>query len=157
MRRVVFLMGAALLLSACSASLQQALGLPADASLPGGTVDRQITSDGVVRHYLLHVPAIHNAGTPTPLIFNFHGYGSNSSQEENLTGMSAKADQAGFIVVYPDGLYKGWSDGPGPDGLRDLEFVRDLIGSLESQHNIDPQRIYATGISNGGGMTNRVG
>jgi len=157
MRRVRFLVGAALVLSACTAPLRQALGLPLDASVPGGTVDRQITSGGVVRHYLLHVPADYDARTPTPLIFNFHGYGSNSREEESLTGMSTKADQAGFIVVYPDGLYKGWSDGPGPDGLRDLEFVRDMIGSLEGQYSIDPKRIFATGISNGGGMTNRVG
>lgn len=46
--------------------------------------------------------------------------------------MSTKADEADFIVVYPDGLNKGWSDGTGPTGLRDLEFVRDLIGELES-------------------------
>ena len=73
MRRVLFLVSAALVHSACTASLRQALGLPLDASLPGGTVDRQITSGGVVRHYLLHVPANYDAGTPTPLIFNFHG------------------------------------------------------------------------------------
>jgi polyhydroxybutyrate depolymerase len=35
--------------------------------------------------------------------------------------------------------------------------VRDLIVSLESQYNIDPKRVFATGISNGGGMTDRLG
>jgi polyhydroxybutyrate depolymerase len=146
-----------LLLSACSVLLRRSLGLPADASAAGGTVDRQLTSGGVARHYLLHIPANYDPGTPIALVLNFHGYGSNSHQEENLTGMSGKADAAGFLVAYPDGLNKFWSDGPSPDGQRDLEFVRDTIGSLESQYNVDPKRIYATRISNGGGMTNRLG
>ena len=71
--------------------------------------------------------------------------------------MSVKADHEGFIVVYPDGLEKQWNTGPGADGRADQQFIRDLIASLESQYNIDPKRIYATGISNGGGMTNRLG
>ncbi len=156
MRRVLLLAATALVLTACSAAIQNALGLPPDAPA-SGSIQGQITSGGLVRHYLLHVPASYQAGTPAALIFNFHGYDSNSAQQESLSGMSAKADEAGFIVVYPDGISKGWSDGPGPDGLHDLEFVRDLIGALESQYNIDPKRIYATGMSNGGGMANRVG
>ena len=48
-----------------------------------------------------------------PPVINFHGYGSNSAQEEALSGMSRKADQAGFLVVYPDGLNHAWFDGPG--------------------------------------------
>ncbi len=147
----------ALLLSACGPSLRNALGLPVEAAPASGSVEGQITSDGVLRHYLLHVPSSYDASTPVSLIFNFHGYDSSSQQQEGLSGMSAKADQAGFIVVYPDALNKGWSDGPGPAGLQDLEFVRDLIGKLESQYNVDPKRIYATGMSNGGGMANRVG
>jgi polyhydroxybutyrate depolymerase len=121
-----------------------------------GSSEGQITSGGVTRHYILHLPAGYQAGKLTPLILNFHGYNSNSQQQENLTDMSAKADREGFIVVYPDGLNSTWFDGPGADGERDLQFVRDLISHLESQYTIDPKRIYATGISNGGGMTNRL-
>ncbi len=156
MRRLL-LVAAACLLTACSAQLRDALGLPVQALSANGSTEGQITSGGLLRQYLLHVPPTYQAGTPTPLVFNFHGYDSNSRQQESLSGMSLKADEAGFIVVYPDGLNRGWSDGPGPDGLHDLEFVRDLIGSLESQYTIDPKRIYATGMSNGGGMANRIG
>ncbi len=115
------------------------------------------TSGGVTWHYILHVPYSYQQGNAVALILNFHGYGSNSQQEENLTGMSAKADREGFIVVYPDGLNNAWHDGPGADGAADQQFIRDLIAALESQYTIDPKRIYATGISNGGGMANRVG
>lgn len=130
-----------------------------EASRPeaSGSTDGQITSSGVTRHFILHVPPTYRPGDAVPLIINFHGYGSNSKEEEGLTGMSAKADNENFIVVYPDGLNSAWNDGPGTDGERDQKFVRDLITHLESQYSIDPKRIYATGISNGGGMTNRLG
>jgi polyhydroxybutyrate depolymerase len=120
-------------------------------------MDEQIISGGVSRHYIIHVPAGYQPNAAVPLIINFHGLTSNSRQEEALTGMSVKADREDFIVVYPDGLNATWYTGPGPDGQRDRQFVRDLISSLESQFSIDPKRIYATGISNGGGMTDRVG
>jgi polyhydroxybutyrate depolymerase len=122
-----------------------------------GSFEGTLTSSGDTRHYLLHVPATYQSGAPTPLVINFHGYGSNSSQEEALSGMSHKADQAGFLVVYPDGLNREWFDGPGANGKTDQQFVRDLIQHLQAQYTIDPRRIYATGISNGGGMTNRMG
>jgi len=141
-----------LLLTACTRPF-----LSAWASARSGTIEGQITSGGVSRHYLLHVPAGYRAGIPVPLVFNFHGFGSNSTQEQALTGMSAKADREGFIVVYPDGIDAAWATGPGAEGQRDLRFVRDLLTSLESQYSIDPKRVYATGISNGGGMTDRLG
>jgi polyhydroxybutyrate depolymerase len=122
-----------------------------------GSIEGRIASGGVSRHYLLHVPASYQSGVPVPLVINFHGLGSNSNQEQALTGMSAKADREGFFVVYPDGINAEWATGPGADGQRDRQFVRDLLASLESQYSIDPQRVYATGISNGGGMTDRLG
>jgi len=114
-------------------------------------------SSGNARHYLLHVPTTYQTDTPTPLVINFHGYGSNSSQEEALSGMSRKADAANFLVVYPDGLNHQWLAEPGPNGAIDRQFVRDLIRQLQGQYAIDPRRIYAAGMSDGGGMTNRVG
>ena len=120
-------------------------------------MDGTLTSSGVMRHYLLHVPPSYQQNVPVALIINFHGLTSNSQQQENLTGMSAKADREGFIVLYPDGLNEQWNTGPGADGRADQQFIRDLITSLQSQYSIDPKRIYATGISNGGGMTNRLG
>ncbi len=117
--------------------------------------ETQIVSGGVTRHFILHVPPSYN-GNPVALVINLHGYSSNSKQEEALTGMSPKADEAGFIVVYPDGIESTWYTGPGAQGDADQQFVRDLIAHLEALYTIDPKRIYATGISNGGGMTNRL-
>jgi polyhydroxybutyrate depolymerase len=142
----------ALAIIACSRTAIEASG-PAQA----GSTEGQIMSSGVTRHYILHVPSTYQSGNAVPLIINFHGLGSNSKEEESLTGMSAKADEENFIVVYPDGLNSAWDDGPSANGQRDQQFVRDLITYLENQYSIDSKRIYATGISNGGGMTNRLG
>jgi polyhydroxybutyrate depolymerase len=140
------------LLAACSRPLRDR-----PAGVPTGSIEDSMPSGGVSRHYLLHVPAGYRPDVPVPLVLNFHGLSSNSQQEQALTGMSAKADREGFIVVYPDGIDAAWATGPGADGQRDRQFVRDLIASLESQYSLDPRRIYATGISNGGGMTDRLG
>jgi len=152
MKTPIFIILILLLLTACTRPFQRGL-----AGARTGSIEGQITSGGVSRHYLLHVPAGYRAGVPVPLVLNFHGSGSNSNQEQALTGMSAKADREGFIVVYPDGINAEWATGPKADGQRDRQFVRDLVASLESQYSIDPERIYATGISNGGGMVDRLG
>jgi polyhydroxybutyrate depolymerase len=122
----------------------------------------QLLSSGVIRHFLLHVPPSYD-GNPIPLVFSFHGYGSNSQQEENVSGLSEKADEAGFIVVYPDGLARypestmpAWYTGPGTHGDADRQFIRDLIEHIGNLYTIDPKRIYASGISNGGGMSDRL-
>ena len=161
-RKILFLILALMVITACNHPLRNrpsstSVSQQNQTSAGSGSMDRTISSGGVTRHYILHVPLSYQQGNAVALILNFHGYGSNSQQEENLTGMSAKADREGFIVVYPDGLSNAWHDGPGAEGKADQQFIRDLIASLESQYSIDAKQIYATGISNGGGMTNRLG
>jgi polyhydroxybutyrate depolymerase len=141
--------------SGASRGIAQSTTAPNPAS--GGTVKQTITSGGTTRIYLLHVPPSYQSGTPMPLVLNFHGLEESPAEQELLSGMSAKADGAGFIVVYPEGINKLWADIPGAAGNADKQFIRDLVQSLEKEYSIDPKRVFATGISNGGGMTNRVG
>lgn len=112
-----------------------------------------------LRRYLLHIPPGYQAGNPMPLVLNFHGYSSNAAEQESVSGMSVKADQAGFIVVYPEGTgeSQAWHFVRGPEATADLDFSRDLITYLEAQFSIDPARVYATGISNGAQMANYLG
>ncbi|NOZ00020.1 MAG: poly(3-hydroxybutyrate) depolymerase [Chloroflexi bacterium] len=126
--------------------------------VPGDYVE-EITSGGQARAYRLHVPENYRAGQPLPLIVNLHGLNSNAAQQEQVSRMSVKADQANFIVVYPEGLGdpQTWRVGPRAEGDADLQFIRDLIAYLQAQLSIDASRIYATGISNGAQMTNRLG
>jgi polyhydroxybutyrate depolymerase len=141
---------------ACRDSAQVPAPAPTPTNTPPVVIsESEILSSGEKRHFLLHVPPSYD-GSPISLVVNFHGYGSNGEEEEKLTGMSVKADEAGFIVVYPDGVQATWFTGPIPQGDRDRQFVRDLVNHISTLYNIDPKRIYATGMSNGGGMTNRV-
>jgi len=158
---VLFVITVLIIITACNRPLRSRSTPPTtqqnSPSAKIGTSEETISSGGVTRHYLLHIPSSYQQGNAIPLILNFHGYGSNSKQEENLTDMSAKADRENFTVVYPDGLDHAWHDGSGAEGDADKQFIHDLVANLESQYSIDPERIYATGISNGGGMANRLG
>jgi polyhydroxybutyrate depolymerase len=88
----------------------------------------------------------------------FHGgYGSGKRIARN-TGFNEIADQEGFIVVYPDGINRHWNDGRGTANpeIDDVGFVKVLIERLVKFRNVDPSRIYATGLSNGGQFTQRL-
>jgi polyhydroxybutyrate depolymerase len=79
-----------------------------------------------------------------------------------LTHLNDLADREGVLVVYPDGLRKSWADGRGVtdaerQGVDDIAFFRQLITTLQAQYSIDSHRVYVTGISNGGFMTQRLG
>jgi polyhydroxybutyrate depolymerase len=117
---------------------------------PGDYVE-DILVQGQTRQYRLHIPPGYQPGRPMPLVLNFHGLNSNAAQQEQVSQMSARADQAGFVVAYPEGLGNPqvWHVGPRAEGASDLQFVRDMIRYVQGQLSIDPARIYATGISNG--------
>jgi polyhydroxybutyrate depolymerase len=126
----------------------------------GQSANQTITSNGIQRSYILHVPARYNAQASTPLVVNLHGLGSNDSQEESYTQYSAKADQAGFIVAYPQGRpvsgnQLGWN-AYGLNNTDDVLFISDLLTKLQQQLCVDAHRIYSTGISMGGGMTSTL-
>lgn len=117
-----------------------------------------VTSAGQTREYILYVPKSYDRGKPTPLVISIHGAANWPSFQMNLSQWNTLADAHGFIVVYPAG------EGGGPktwhlDGRRtpsrmpDVIFISELIDKLEASYNIDPARIYANGLSNGGGMT----
>jgi polyhydroxybutyrate depolymerase len=120
-----------------------------------------IVSSGNTRRYLLYVPKTYDLSKATPLIISFHPAATWGAVEKNITHWNDLADQHGFIVVYPNGsgaFFDGFTSGPHvwPGGqislARDVRFISELIDKLESEYNIDPNRIYADGISNGGGM-----
>jgi poly(3-hydroxybutyrate) depolymerase len=120
-----------------------------------------IVSSGVTRRYLLYVPKTYDRSRLTPLVITMHGGGSWPAAAMYISRWNEVAEQHGFIVVYPAGsgaFWGGFSPGPhvwpmGPRSLgREVRFISDLIDKLEAEYNIDPNRIYADGMSNGGGM-----
>ena len=85
-----------------------------------------------------------------------HAAGLWPAAQMEISRWNELADRQGFIVVYPSGAK---SSGPrifhvdkGPARMRDVRFISELIDKLEATYNIDPRRIYANGLSNGGGM-----
>ena len=144
-----------------------ALAAPSTLAQPPapGASEGQIESGGETRTYRLYIPASYDPdGPPAPLIVSLHGLSSNAGQQEHMSGLSDKAEEAGFVVVYPQGLGvpTRWNTAPddrrrAQDANADIAFIRDLVAHLQADLNLDPARIYATGMSNGGGMTNRLG
>ncbi len=113
---------------------------------------------GLDRSYLIHVPPQIDNKTSVPLVIVLHGGGGSAENIENVTGFSSEADKEGFIVVYPEGVDGTWNSGYCcGSGLNmqvdDVGFILKIIGDIESSHNIDKKRIYATGFSNGAMMS----
>jgi len=112
------------------------------------------------RSYRLHLPSSYQPTQPQAVLLVFHGHGGNAADMENVSGFSSLADQQDFIAVYPQGIADDYglpmwaSVGPAADyGIDDLSFVNDLLKQLQKQVCVDGRRIYATGFSNGGGMS----
>jgi polyhydroxybutyrate depolymerase len=118
-----------------------------------------VTGDGRTRTYVIHAPIGFSRSKTYPLVLLFHGGGGEGARILSTTGFASKADQEDFIVVAPDGADRHWNDGRGTAnaGIDDVGFVRQLIVDLKSRLPIDPKRIYATGVSNGGILTQRLG
>jgi polyhydroxybutyrate depolymerase len=113
-----------------------------------------IVTSGEKREYLLHVPKTYDRAKPTPLVISMHAAAGWPAQQMNLSGWNRLADEHGFIVVYPAGgnVPQTWNVDRGAGLTRDVRFISALIDTLEATYNIDPMRIYANGMSNGGGM-----
>ena len=120
-----------------------------------------IVTSGMTRRYLLYVPKTYDRSKPTSLIISLHPAATWPAVEMSISRWNDVADEHGFIVVFPEGsgfLLGGLGPGPqiwpgGPHTLgRDVRFISDLVDKLEAEYNIDPNRIYVDGMSNGGGM-----
>jgi polyhydroxybutyrate depolymerase len=116
-----------------------------------------IISSGIKRTYYLYVPASYDRAKPTPLVISMHAAALWSVQQMETSEWNRVADKYGFIVVYPDGTTTGgpriWAPDDGPELMRDVLFISDLIDTLSAHYHIDVQRVYANGLSNGGGMS----
>jgi len=114
-------------------------------------VERTLAVDGVTRRYLLHVsPGLHGRNSPSPLVLVFHGGGGRASGMEKLTRFDEAADRHGFLLVYPEGVGRHWNDGRGLSDVDDVGFVAALVKDLSARLPVDPHRVFAAGISNGG-------
>lgn len=119
-----------------------------------------LVHDGQNREYILYLPNSYNGSSAVPLMLNFHGFGGSASDFLQEADMRQLAESDTFILVYPQGScsegYSYWNACPnGNDNKSDTDdfgFVESLINVVSSQYNIDAERVYAVGYSNGGMM-----
>lgn len=118
--------------------------------------------------YKINLPSSYDPSNSYPLVFVFHGGGGNGINIEDTTNFTQKADEEEFIVVYPYGtgvlnkILLTWNCGfccgyALRNNIDDIGFIRVLYEHIENEYSINPNMVYATGISNGGIMSYRVG
>jgi len=126
-----------------------------------GTID----SAGGERNYILFVPGQYDGKTPLPLLLDLHGLTMTAAQQERVSGFRPQAETEGYVYIAPSGLPNTtmgnpprvgnmWSDRD--ENSIDLVFLRALIADIESRGCIDLRRVYVTGCSQGGSLTNLI-
>ena len=121
---------------------------------------QSIVYDGINREYVLYIPDSYDGTSSVPLMLNFHGFGGSASDYMQEADMRSLAEVDTFILVYPQGSCLDGSShwNPCPIGgdnkstADDVGFVESMISEISSQYNVDMERIYAAGYSNGGMM-----
>lgn len=125
--------------------------------LTPGDHSRSLVFDGLTRSYEVHVPPSYAGADPVPLVVDIHGFSSDTSFQRAISGFLALSDVEGFIVVWPQGVANAWNGGACcSTATDDVGFLRALVAQIEVDANVNHDRIYATGLSNGGAMTHRL-
>ena len=147
--RLATLLGVVLIVAGCST-------LPT--GFVAGTSVHHLDVGGHDRTYRLHLPG----GLPAsaPLVIMMHGVSGSGAQVEKDYGWDDVADSAKFLVAYPDGLGNAWNvDGEtccgraGKEGTDDVGFIRAVVADIARNVGVDPAKVYAAGMSNGGIMS----
>ncbi len=131
-----------------------------DPEYGGGDFVQVLRFQDLDRGYTLHVPATARVEVPAPLLIVLHGAGQDAAGIRQLAGVETVTDPAGWIVVYPGGYADSWAIGTATPadqrGVDDVEFIRRMLDRIEADLNIDGERVFAAGLSNGSLMTHRL-
>jgi polyhydroxybutyrate depolymerase len=117
---------------------------------------------GMTRTFLLHVPKGYTGKKPVPLVFDLHGSGSTGPSELASSRFAAVADANGFLVVAPNGYMNSWNGDIAFGAaytmkLDDVGLMKALVDYIAGIANINRAKVYSTGLSNGGAMSNTLG
>lgn len=134
-----------------------------------GDYEFTLAHDGLERHYKIHIPAAYAKNSKVPVVIYIHG-GGGDMRAAYMDGLDKMSDKHGFILAIPEGIGEvkfgymraSWNGGKWETGeccgnADDVGFISKMIDEVKNNLNIDDKMIYATGISNGGLMTNRLG
>jgi polyhydroxybutyrate depolymerase len=131
------------------------------APLAPGDHEFMLAHGGLDRTYNLYLPEGYDGASPIALVMNFHGYTSNAAQQAFFSDMNPTADVNGFAVVYAEGHENSWNGGAccgnaAAEGIDDVGFARAMVADIATRACIDDKRVYSTGMSNGGFISNRI-
>lgn len=124
-------------------------------------ITANLTVNGNTRSFLIYLPSGYNNAGKMPLIFAIHGGSGTPEGMINLANFRSIAERDKVVLVYPEGIQKNWNDGrpTGPNqlGINDVGFFNQICDYMIANYAVDGTKIYATGISNGGFMSSRLG
>ncbi|MFK7906061.1 MAG: PHB depolymerase family esterase [Chitinophagales bacterium] len=141
-----------------------------------GRNDFRIEVENANRHFIVSIPQNYTGKEAFPVVLMFHGTSGTGEKFYNISGWKEKGEQEGIITVFPtalkycyidsDGQQKNktkWNDGKletyvcsGVTLKDDVLFVRNILKRLNKHLNIDENRVYASGFSNGAGFVSRL-
>jgi polyhydroxybutyrate depolymerase len=129
---------------------------PSERLAPGDST-RTVSAGGTSRSYVLHAPSAYDGSRAVALVVDFHALRSTATLERSSSPYPAQTDPEGVIMAFPLGLSgpsgPAWNIGPCcVANVDDVAFTRELLADVESVACIDARRIYAVGVSMGGGM-----
>jgi polyhydroxybutyrate depolymerase len=134
---------------------------PEAATLTAGDTTKTLTVDGIERTFLVHAPPGYDGATRMPVVFDFHGLGTQNTLQKQISRWDDVGDAQGFITVYPQGVGNSWNAGgccgdSQEQQVDDVGFVRAIITNLTNEACIDTRRVFSSGCSNGGAMSYRL-
>ncbi|MCA9689893.1 MAG: prolyl oligopeptidase family serine peptidase [Myxococcales bacterium] len=175
MTRASIGLGLALALGGCALDREGPADAPAasaqEAATPasGVTARALTTADGRARSYWVYTPRGYDPSRSWPMVLVLHGGGGNAEGAQQTSFTPAAADKHGLIAVYPEGIGKSvlgrrlatWNTGrccglAAEEHVDDVAFLRAVVDAVARTHAIDRARVFATGISNGGMMSERL-
>ena len=125
----------------------------------------EFTHKGLDRYYYIQLAHPEAEGSSS-LLFNLHGYNSSALEQMNYTRFNdlANTKENNFILIHPQGaelntiLTYGsshWNSGAWTVGstVDDIGFIDTIIELVSQKYNLNQERIYSTGMSNGGFMS----
>ena len=122
-------------------------------------LNQSILHNGISRDYILYIPE--NLPTNAPLVVVSHGYTSSAKTMMSYSGMNKVADEEKFLVVYPQGtkdqrgnnFFNVGYEFHASSEVDDLGFIKALVTKLTDDYQVNPNHIFATGMSNGGDLS----
>ena len=116
-----------------------------------GKMTKQLVVNNTNREYIIYVPENFTGTSSLPLLLSFHGLSSNMNFNYDYTNFDELAERENFIVVHPNGIDNRWT--VSATNNPDIDFIEALLDQLENDYNIASNRIYSTGMSNGGNFS----